>query len=189
MALHLVTGYGGSAHITSADQGAFNAGLIGSGEYVMNSGNKFAASVISSNTVRILDGDLLMQGRHVTLKKDTYEEVTINNGLQAMNRNDIIVARYTKDSSTGVENVTFAVIQGIAVEGTASDPEITTGDILAGDCLLHEMPLWRIPLTGLTVGTPVKLFSTIGILENALQIVSFDASTGELVTKSADYTE
>ena len=162
MSLHLVTGYAGKAHVTSADQGAFNAGVFGTGEYVMYTGNKLSAQVISNNQIRIFDGDVLMQGRHICIKKNTYEDVAIANGLSGLNRNDLIVLRYTKDANTGVENVAFAVLQGVSTEGTASDPAHTTGDILSGECLLHEMPLYRVKLTGLNVGTLVPLFSVVG---------------------------
>lgn len=161
MALDLVTGYKGAAHITAEDIGAFNAGIMGSGDWVLTSGNKFAASLISNNTVKILDGDLIIQGRHVCLKKNTYEEVIIENGETDKNRNDLIVARYTKDSTNGIENVEFAVIKGENSASEASDPEYTTGDILSGGCTLHEMPLYRIKLNGLTVGEPEVMFQTM----------------------------
>lgn len=161
MSLHLITGYAGKAHVTSADQGAFNASVVGTGEYVMCTGNELSAQVISNNQIRILDGDIMMQGRHICLKKDTYEDVAIANGLQGLNRNDLIVLRYTKDANTGVENVALAVLQGVSTEGTASDPAHTTGDILSGECLLSEMPLYRVPLTGLNVGELVPLFTVV----------------------------
>lgn len=183
MALHLVTGYKGTPHITAEDVGSFNAGILGSGEYVMNLGNKFAASLTTSNTVRILDGELMLQGRHVSLKKNTYEELTINNGEAGKNRNDLIVVRYTKDGTTGEENAVFAVIQGISTEGTATDPEYTTGDLLSGDCLLHEMPLYRITLTGLTVGEPEALFE---VMKNSLGGLAGLLSKGEIPFLSAD---
>lgn len=168
MPLHLVTGYKGEAHITPSDIGALNAGLFGDSDYVMFSGNKFAASILSNNAVRILDGDLMIQGRHITLKKDTYEDITINNGTIGKNRNDLIVIRYTLDTASGVENAEFAVIQGEETAGTAADPEHTTGDIFSGGCTLHEMPLYRIPLTELTVGTPEPLFKLRGSMDAGL---------------------
>lgn len=169
--LHLVTGYKGAAHITATDAGALNAGTFGAGEYVLDVGNKFAASVLSSNTIQILDGDLMMQGRHITLKKGTYEDITIENGTVGMNRNDLIVVRYTKDATSGIENAEFAVIKGEETSGTATDPSYTKGDILSGDCVLHEMPLYRIPLTELVVGTPEPLFKVTGSIENGLKFL------------------
>lgn len=175
MSLHLVTGYAGKAHVTSADQGAFNAGVVGTGEYVMCTGNELSAQIISNNQIRIFDGDIMMQGRHICLKKDTCEDVAIANGLQGLNRNDLIVLRYTKDSSTGVESIAFAVLQGVSTEGTASDPAHTTGDILSGECLLHEMPLYRVQLTGLNVGELVPLFAVVDSMaemEAKLEVVN-----------------
>ena len=48
--LHLVTGYAGKEHVTSADQGSFHANLLLIGSYVLNVGNKFAATIVSSNS-------------------------------------------------------------------------------------------------------------------------------------------
>ncbi len=160
MGLDLVTGFKGTAHITAADQGSFNAGVFGENCFVLALGKKLSAQVITNNMVRIFDGDVSLFGRHIRIAKNTYEDVAIANGLQGMNRNDLIVVRYTKDSTTGIENAELAVIQGVSTDGTASDPSYTTDDMLSGECLLYEMPLYRIPLTGLNVGTPVALFRT-----------------------------
>ena len=66
--MHLVTGYANKEHIKSADQGSFNAAMLGEGEFVLERGNKFASTIISNNIVRIKDGDILMQGRHIDRK-------------------------------------------------------------------------------------------------------------------------
>lgn len=170
MSLHLVTGHAGTAHITAEDHGAFNAGIIGTGDYVLNTGTKLAASIISNNIIRITDGDAIIQGRHVNLKVGTYEEVNIANGTQDMVRHDLIVLQYEKDTSTGVESIYLAVLQGEASSGTAEDPVVTTGDILGG-ATLHEMPLYRVVLNGLTVEAVEPLFestSTVSELANQL---------------------
>lgn len=167
MPLHLVTGYKGTPHITAEDVASFNAGVVGSGEYVLDIGNKFVASLTSNNTVKILDGELIIQGRHISLKKDTYEELTIDNGIVGKYRTDLIVVRYTKDASTGIENAVLTVKKGMSSNSTsATEPECTTGDILSGTCILHEMPLYRIRLSGLDVSEPEKLFTEINSMEN-----------------------
>ena len=190
MGLDLVTGFKGTAHITATDIGAFNAGVVGTGEYVMPTGKQFEAQVISNNQIRIYDGDILMQGRHITLKKDTYEDVVIANGLQGMNRNDLIAVRYTKYSTTVVETAILVVIQGVSTDGTASDPSYTTGDILSGECLLHEMPLYRVPLSGLNVGKLVPLFtvssSLLSFAEMTTQIETNTKSIEQLETEKVD---
>lgn len=170
MALHLVTGYKGEAHITAEDVGAFNAGIFGKGEYIMNTGNCFAIEKIDFNNFKILDGDAMIQGRHITLKAGTYEVVTVNNGNIGESRIDLIVLRYTKDEQTGVENVSFAVVQGEPVtSGTPVEPEIVTGDLLSGNCLKHEVPLYKISIVDNSAGTPVKLFSIVGGCSNLIR--------------------
>ena len=161
--MHLVTGYAGTDHITAADQGSWNAAIVGSGEYVLKKGNQLAATVISSNQIRIADGDILMQGRHVRLNEGNSVDLTIENGAQGYYRNDLIVARYTKSSSTGVEEVNLVVIKGTASTSAASDPEYTAGDIITDHALQNDMPLYRVPLSGLSVGAPVPLFSVANI--------------------------
>lgn len=156
--MHLVTGYMGQQHITATDQGAFNAALIGTGQFVLGKGKVFEAQIISNNQIRILDGELMMQGRFVRLEPDTYVDLTIDNGAQGKKRNDLIVARYTKHNVTGVESVDLAVIKGEAVDSNPVDPSHTESDIASGKGTLHDYPLWRIPLDGLNVGEPVALF-------------------------------
>lgn len=156
--LHLVTGYLGSDHITAMDQGAFNAALIGTGDFVLKKGNVFRAQVMSNSTVRVYDGELMMQGRFVRLEPGKYVDLTIDSGAQGVMRNDLIVARYTKNETTGIEGVNLVVVKGAAVASNPFDPDCTEGDITNGEATKHDFKLWRIPVDGLNVGTPVALF-------------------------------
>ena len=151
MSLHLVTGHKGEAHITAEDHGAFNASVFGNVDAILSIGKMFEARQAADNKVEIFDGELVMQGRHVRIKRNTYEEVKIESGVYGVNRNDMIVVRYTKDAAIGTENVEFAVLKGAETTGTATDPTPTTGDILSEACLLHEMPLYRVKLSGVNI--------------------------------------
>lgn len=161
MGLHLVTGYAGEEHVTSADQGSYNAGVVAPGEYVLERGNKFAASIITNNKIRILDGDILMQGRHIRLNENTYEELDIENGNQGMKRKDLVVVRYTKNSISGIENATLEVIKGTPSSNNAEIPEYTSGDILGEHVLLNEMPLYRVEINGLSIEKLVQVYDTM----------------------------
>lgn len=156
--MHLVTGYAGTEHITAADQGSFNVALVGGGQYVMAKGNKFAATVVSSNLIRIADGDILMQGRHIRLNEGSYVDLAIENGAQGYYRNDLIVVRYSKNSGTGVEEANLVVIKGTASTEAAADPEYTVGDLITNHDLQNDMPLYRVPISSLAVGELVPLF-------------------------------
>lgn len=158
--LHLITGYMGEEHIQSSDQGSFNASFFGGGEYVMEAGNQFEASIMDNNTVRILDGDALMKGRHLRIKPNTYVDMTITTGTAGVNRNDLIVFQYSKDTSTGVETSEIVVIKGTEVEGTATDPEYTDGDILGG-ATFNQMPMYRAKVEGVVLTAIEPLFTVI----------------------------
>lgn len=110
----------------------------------------------SANKATIGTGCASIQGLdwHIT----SAETVTITNGSQGMKRNDIIAAHYHRDSSSGIEKIELVVLKGAANAMTATDPTVPAGRILSGASDAY-MPLWRIPLDGITVGTPVRLFA------------------------------
>lgn len=163
--LHLVTGYAGEAHITSADQGSFNAALMGNGEFVLERGNQFAASIITNNQVRVLDGDLLMQGRHIRMKENTFADLYFDNGTQGYKRIDLIVARYTKDATTDIESAELVVIKGTPSESDAVAPVHVTGDIINEQALQNDVVLYQVPFDGINMQELVKVFSTVETLE------------------------
>ena len=79
--------------------------------------------------------------------------LTVQSGTQGQKRNDLIVARYAK-TIAGIESITPVVIKGTPTTGTAADPEVTAND----------MKLWRLPLNGISMGEPVKLFEPVASL-------------------------
>lgn len=159
--MHLVTGHAGTNHVTAADHGSLNAAILGAGQYVLGRGNKFAATVMSNNSIRIADGDIMMQGRHVRIEEGAYVDLTIENGEQGMKRNDLIVCRYTLNTGTGVEEANLVVIKGTSAASDPVDPEYTSADIITDHAFLADMPLYRVPLDSLTVGELVPLFSVV----------------------------
>ncbi len=163
--LHLVTGYAGEEHITSNDQGSFNAALMGTGEFVLERGRQFAAQVISNNKVRIFDGDLLMQGRHIRLKEETYVDLFFENGMQGYKRTDLIAVRYEKDSVTNIESASLVVIKGVPTEDVYVSPEKVTGDIINEHALQNDTLLYKVNFDGLGIQEPERVFSTVPTLE------------------------
>ena len=152
--IDLITGYKGTAHITAAEDAMFNAGLIGNGNYVYMVGNKFAYQIISNNCVRILDGLAIFQGRKFHV--EDYEDVIIDTGNADKYRNDLICARYEKDTSTGVESMSFVVKKGAESDTAASDPEYTSGNMNGGATVV-EVPLYRVKLTALDITSVEKM--------------------------------
>lgn len=162
MAIELVTGHTGTEHVTAAQAGLANAGVAGTGMYVFDVLDKFKCTVASANSVTIGTGMARINGRDVASESAT--SLSVANGVSGQNRNDLVVARYTKTTSTGVESVSLVVINGTATTGTPSDPSYNTGSIIDGKTTV-DMPLWRLPINGVSVGTPVQLFTVLPSLK------------------------
>lgn len=161
MTIELVDGKAGRVHISSEDKAIIHQAKFSKSDVVFDWGDAFKCTMGSANRATIGTGCASIQGLdwHITAA----ESVTISNGSQGMKRNDIICAHYHRDSSTGVEKVELAVLKGSPNATTAADPTIPSGKILSGAVDAY-MPLWRIPLDGITVGTPVRLFTPRGAL-------------------------
>ena len=149
--MHLVTGFAGREHVTASDHGSLYAALFGSGTYVLDKGKKFELTKISDNLIRVLDGDLLMQGRHCRIEDDAYVELTVENGTQGYLRRDLVVCRYTKDADSGVEGCDIVVLRGDPVGAEPADPAYVTGDIIKDGALQNDVPLYRLNLNGLEI--------------------------------------
>ena len=99
-----------------------------------------------------------------------------------------LVLRYTKKSDTNIENAELAVIKGTPAE-LAVDPEFTTGNIFEG-YLIHEMPLYRVSISGLSITSVTALFTTLESLENHKISKLYTATIGTNWSgSSAPYTQ
>ncbi|MEO2356022.1 hypothetical protein ABG893_09940 [Bifidobacterium longum] len=174
--VELVTGHAGKAHATAEQAAGLNAGILGLDDYVLNVHDKFEITVVSANKVTIGTGELVMQGRHVS--QGTPEDLIITNGSQGQKRNDLIVCRYAKGSQS-VESAKLVVVRGTPTTGTPTDPTLNTTSPLDGGTT-YDMPLYRIPLDGITIGTPVALFNVLkpmsDVWDSLTQRIRFDRS-------------
>lgn len=155
--VELVTGHANKAHATAEQAAGLNAGILGLDDYVLDVHDKFKLTIVSANKVTIGTGELVMQGRHVS--QGTPEDLIVTNGSQGQKRNDLIVCRYTKGSQS-VESAELVVVRGTPTTGTPTDPTLNTTSPLDGGTT-YDMPLYRIPLDGITIGTPVPLFNVL----------------------------
>lgn len=159
--MDIITGYTGSPHVTAEQDRDINIGIFGNESYVLQTGSQLTAEVSSNNEIKVRDGVIMHQGCAASIKKNTYDSLTITNGSQGMKRVDLIVARYSRDPSTNAESLTLKVIQGTPSENSPTVPGYTTGDIQSGD-LVADMPLYQVILNGLNITEVKKLFSLQG---------------------------
>lgn len=147
--MNIVTGYRGTPHISANEAQALNQGIFGTGNYVLNVGNKFAATLESATSVAIQDGEGVIQGVQFRIAPGSVENVSISPGTSGYKRIDYICARYTKNASTGIEDVSLIVVEGTPSTSTPTAPTINTGDILNGATIV-DFPLWEVDINGLT---------------------------------------
>ena len=156
----LMDSYAGGPHITETQLGLAHQATFGPDDYVLEGGRESEAQVLTNNSIRIFDAVYCIQGRRDVIPASGYTDVTIANGTQGMNRNDIIVRRYKKNESSEIESTEYAVIKGTPNVGAAVDPEVTTGDIRSG-ATLHEMALYRVKITGLNITAVEPMFNIL----------------------------
>ncbi len=164
--VHLITGYAGKPHVTSASDGALNAGIYGKGKYILNMGEKFAYEIISNNLIKIKSGFAINQGRKIEIAINDYEEVTIDNGLQGMKRCDLIVLRYEKNSDSGIETANLVAIKGTSTDAYA-EPVYTEGDILTGKAV-DDILLYKVFINGLSIENVESAFTLTDSLMDIL---------------------
>ena len=164
-------GFKDGPHVTEVQTGLANQGLYGPDDYVLEGGREAEAQILTNNSIRIFDAVYVLQGRRDVIAANDYTDVSIDNGAQGLNRNDIIVRRYTKDESSEVESTEYAVIKGTAVSGEANDPEVTEGDIRSG-ATLHEMKLYRVKIEGLNIVAVEPLFQVLYNMSHIKELLS-----------------
>ena len=175
MAFDGVFAFQGKDHITASQLGRIVEGVAGKGRYVLPTLNQMTAKMQTANKVRVGTGDLVMDGRVVT--NEAAVDLTVESGTSGYKRNDLVVCRYTKNASTGVEKFAAEVVKGTPTTGTAADPKVTEGDISTGSASA-VMPLWRIPLDGITPGAPVRIApvaSTLRTLGDSVSRIGIEA--------------
>lgn len=148
--MELVTGRAGSPHITAQQDRQLHQGIWGEEAYILATGNQLEPEVQSSNKILIKDGALMFQGALFSVKVGTTDEITINNGNQGMQRKDLVVARYTYDSSQNIESAEWVVIQGEPAASNPVAPSGKSGDIQAGDAVV-DCPFMIVNLNGINV--------------------------------------
>ena len=158
--MEIITGYVGKPHVTSEQDRDVHIGMIGSGSYVLQTGKQMAAEISSNNEIKVRDGVLMHQGCAASIKKNTYDSLSIVNGSQGMKRIELIVARYERNKNTGVESLTLKVLKGTPASTNPATPAYTTGDIQAGD-YIADMPMYKVTLDGINITKLEKQFQTV----------------------------
>lgn len=150
MAIELITGRAGKAHIGSEDDRAYHAYTNGEGRYILNGGT---ANIESANNVHIDPVEFLVDGAHVRVT-GAGEDVAIENGVASYKRIDVIALHYTRTGGEEdyIESVEFAVVKGANVE-LGNEPQAPdmpkSGTILTGADDVY-VPVYSLLIDALT---------------------------------------
>ena len=168
--LKIITGATGTTHVQAADDRALNYAAIGgdgilapNGTYydsnsVLCGNNVLSASLVDAGTVRIMDGDILIQGCHARLEYGQHIDLAIQPGVADKKRRDVVAAHYIKDD-LGVESVELVMLTGTPYTGdvpvwpTEVDPEATVQSLYKGATEAYSA-IYVIDLTGTEVASP-----------------------------------
>ena len=172
MAIELVTGHSGAAHVSGADAGAMHAGICGRDSYVL--GAVPSVTMSDANTLVIQPCDLMIEGRHVRLSGTN--TLSIRSGAQTGKRNDLVYVRYTYDSSTGTESAKLGVKEGTTAT-TATDPALDNPSSVLDGATIADVAICRVSLDALTP-TATWLLPQLPTLK----------ALGDSVSKSIDFT-
>lgn len=160
--MNIITGYRAEAHITAQQDRNTNIGIFGSGAHILDVGAQMSATVVSANEIEIADGTMVAEGCTAEIARGTTESLAIENGNQGMLRIDLIVARYSKASGTGVEDMSLVVITGTPASASPAVPTYNTGVIADGDSPV-DFPLYRVNLNGISITSVERLVDVLSI--------------------------
>lgn len=182
MTTTLITGKGGTPHITSGDMGAMQAGVIGNGSYLLQGADgKFpAVTMQDANHALIPVLNLVVEGRYARVTEA--ETATIESGVSGRNRNDLVCLKYTRNGQN-IETAAIAVLKGTPNTGTAADPTVPSGSIHSASGTVW-IPIARIPISGITPGTPVMLIKQLPPMSKLWDSVTLYDGEGFTVIKT-----
>ena len=171
----LITGTKGTPHVTSTQDRSIYEKIIGKGSYILDDNELLEPELQSNQSLRIRSGMLYHHGSITEVKRNTYDEVTIANGSQGMKRIDLVVARYTKNPETEIEEMNWVVIQGTPAASDPVAPAYTEGNMQEGD-LTDDCPVFEVHLDGIQVTEVVKLLK---VLDGSLEALNSKISQNQ----------
>lgn len=159
--MKIITGYRNDPHVTSQQERDTNIAIFGPGVHILKGvEDEMTATIVSANEIQIAAGMLVAEGCTATITRGTPESVAIDNGAQGMLRTDLIVARYTRDSGTNIEDMDLAVLKGAPSTSSPVTPSHTEGLIADGDTLV-EFPLYQVNINGISIDSVTCLVDKV----------------------------
>lgn len=161
---YLING-NGYTPVTAQQDADLYAGIVGQRLQVLNVGQKMAASLIDSNTVRIGDGEALCQGRRIHNDPGMYDDFIIPNGSQGTTHWYIIGYKLHTDSGTGQEIASAFVQQMSSATATITEDVLRDG---ASECYVS---FYRVTQTNVSLTNVQPLYDKTYSIEEMLELM------------------
>lgn len=141
MAERIITGKTGEAHVTSLDERILNGSLFGRKTlYKLPWGDNLDISLTGDLTAKVGTGIGVFQGIEFMVEDPI--DLTFESLGPSVNRNDIIIVEYNKDSVSGLESVKIKVEPGEAsTSGNPPAPSLIQENIWDGDGTIYQQPI------------------------------------------------
>ena len=156
--MKIVSGKMGTPHVSSHEFRQIIDGTIGHGSYVLNGDDNLEPELVSNNLLKIKSGMLAHHGNVSSVKN--YDEIELANGTQGVKRIDLIVARYTRNDETKIEDSSWVLIQGTPHASSPVVPSYEVGDLQEGD-LIDDCSFLEVHYDGINVTEVKKLVPVV----------------------------
>lgn len=169
----LVNGDGYSP-VTAQMDADFYAGIWGTDLSVLNIGSNMAASIESATSVRIADGEAIIQGRRLHIDAGSYDEFTIPVGEQGVNSYYIIGYELYRDSENKELCRTF--VQSVE----SASATVPVGGVLRDGATSIKVSMYRVTKSGVNIGDVTALFKTPQTLKGAYPVGAIYMSVNDI---------
>lgn len=161
--MEIITGYRGAPHITSQEERNAYIAIFGGTTCILKGiDSELTATVVSANEVQIADGMLVAEGCAACIERGTSDSLAIDNGTQGKQRIDLIVARYTRNAGTAVEDMQLAVVKGTPAASNPAVPSYNTGTIADGDSPV-DFPIYQVNIDGISITSVDALVDVVSV--------------------------
>lgn len=161
MAVKIVTGRRGEAHITSDEIKAQNIEAFGNGKFVFDIAPHLWPEKLSAsdNThIKINSGMLMSHGVQMGVEFDGVGvTLELDSGIPGYQRYDLVVMRYTRNTELDIENAELVVKKGtpVVIGNPVPIPEYVDHEPLKG-AIEDETPICKLFFDGATLIEPTK---------------------------------
>ena len=146
MAERIITGKTGEPHVTSLDERVLNGSFFGrKALYKLPWGDNLDISLTGDLTARVGTGIGIFQGIEFMVEDPI--DLTFESLGPSLNRTDLIIVEYKKDSVSGLESVEVKVEKGTETQsGNPPAPALLQDNIWDGDGKIYQQTIAAITM-------------------------------------------